>query len=94
MASSSDRRRIEIPGALHAELERHARQLHISTAALATIALGEYLQAAEARAQIPFHARAGMTAVQAVCNHEWTETNGGKVLMCGHCGMALQRVGG
>lgn len=91
MPSSTDRKRLEIPGALYMELERQARSLHVSTTALATMLLSDAMQAAEARSHVPFRARTEPISDQASCAHDWQETHAGKGLACSKCGMALVR---
>jgi len=91
LPSSTDRKRLEITASLYAELERHARSLHVSTTALATMLLADAMQAAEARAHVPFRARREPTSDQATCDHTWVETNEGKGLVCPKCGMGLVR---
>lgn len=91
MPSSADRKRLEISGALYLELERHARSLHVSTTALASMLLSDALQAAEARSHVPFRARTEPSTDQATCAHDWQATDEGKGLVCTKCRMGLVR---
>lgn len=90
MASSPDRKRVEVPAALYTDLERHARLLHISPTALATMLLADALQAAEARSHVPFYARREPSIDQAMCNHQWDD-KGRPECYCLKCGLMLVR---
>ena len=91
MPSSHDRKRIEIPGTLHAELSRQARSIGMAPTALATYLLSQALQAAEARGQVPWHARDRATPQAMICDHVWQELDGGRRIVCAKCATVLHR---
>jgi hypothetical protein len=91
MPSSKNSRRIEIPAQLYRELERQARCVNLRPGALATYLLSQALQAAEARAQVPWHARMQATPQQLVCDHRWHQDESGEGQVCERCGMRLDK---
>jgi hypothetical protein len=96
MTTSQNRKRLEIPAALYADLARDAARIGLSTQAYATSLITRGLAADRIREQVPFRYRDGQandvvrSAQQDRCAHEWDD-KGRAECYCLKCGYMLVR---